>query len=237
MRFLILACLVLLVLQGNALSQPGTIQESTSRQADSTVSSKIMVVSVIRPNDPVKTKPELFLPQYKSKRNAVFAGSIVFLSGIFFKYALINPSMITNSADPYANAGSYSSMFFSFCLRLTGTPMSCMRASQAGGNFRLAYSQAPSSKLAWVLFYSGLGLCLASNALDMTGSGTGSRKIAADICSYSYDALWAGANICSVIYLLKLNRKANSFLTNKKLSLVPLAPDAKTQGAALVVRF
>jgi hypothetical protein len=219
----------------------GSISETITAPADSThglgkQTNAVVLTSVATGHN---QRPEFFFSQYRSKRNAVIAGNIVFVSGAIIKYALVQPNISSQDSTIYQYPEMISTMFFSYSLRLVGTPMSCMRASQAAKGYKDAFGQSPCSKLSWFCYFTGLGLSLSSTMIDMSNMfGAGNRKgRISGYLSTGADVMWAGANIVSILYVFNLGKKATALTNGKQVAVAPLFPDPKTQGLSLSVRF
>lgn len=234
-------CLLVTFFCFGSKPKEGSISETITAPADSiqdlrkqTNAAVVTSLATVR-----NLRPEFFFSQYRSKRNAVIAGNIVFFSGALIKYALVQPNISSSDSTIYQYPEMISTMFLSYWLRIVGTPMSCMRASQAVNSYKDAFGQSLCSKLSWICYFTGLGLSLSSTFIDLSNMfGAGNRKgRVSSYLSTGADVMWAGANIVSILYVFNLGKKAAALTSGKQIAVEPLLPDAKTLGLSLSVRF
>jgi hypothetical protein len=192
----------------------------------------------------VAPRADLLGPVLLKKRTTVLAGSALFFSGCVIQYGLILPKSLTlKPTDLEDQLALLSPSLLATGLRYAGTPMSCMRTSEAVDAFR-RYSgpNAPKNR-AWTLYYCGWGMTIFSGVFGGARAVVALQErwqkydrffaVATQTTAIGADVAWAAANIYSWFFI----KKMGAGTTPGQVSVMPAADGRGGMGLSMAVRF
>jgi hypothetical protein len=178
----------------------------------------------------------------KKKRTTVIAGSTLFFSGCLIQYGLILPkSRSLKPTDLEDQLALISPSILAAGLRYAGTPMSCMRTSEAASAWRQA-GGSTQKNYAWTLYFCGWGCTMAAGAFNALGYLASMQKhydkyvpyfaTAATGAAISADVVWAATNIYALLFVRRMESEA----APRRLGISPSFGAGQT-GLTLDYRF
>jgi hypothetical protein len=187
---------------------------------------------------------DLLAPVLRKKENTIMAGNALFFSGCLIQYALILPQGLKiKPNDIEDQLALISPSLLASGLRYAGTPMSCMRTSEALDAYRRITGGIGPKNYAWKLYFSGWGMTVVAGAANaaavvvpMLGYDEKYGRLAANAATgiaIGADVVWAAANIYSYYFVKKLGVPAAA----PRVGIAPVVGGRGSVGCAMSLRF